>query len=133
MKKNSILTKSNRKKIEKFSPSDLKKIIVTTLKDHQATDILVLNIKKLTDIADYMIIATANSTIHVKTLIEKTSEKLTSIYLKPIGIEGDDAREWMLIDFGDLIVHIMLENTRKFYSLEKLWGINKIIKKRLPN
>jgi len=105
--------------------AQMKKIIVDTLKDYKAVDVLALNIKTITDIADYMIIGTANSTVHVKTLIEKTREKLASINIKPIGIEGAEAREWMLIDFGDVIVHIMLENIRNFYALEKLWNISK--------
>ena len=111
------------------SPANIKKIIVATLKEHKAIGILALNIKKLTDIADYMIIGTANSSTHVKTLIEKTCGKLAPMHIKPIGIEGADTREWMLADFGNIIVHIMIERVRKFYNLEKLWGIPKTAKK----
>ena len=115
--------------MQKLSPANIKKIIVATLKEHKATDVSALNIKKLTDIADYMIIGTANSTTHVKTLIEKTCAKLSPMRLKPIGVEGAETREWMLADFGNIIVHIMIERVRKFYNLEKLWGITKVTKK----
>lgn len=117
---------------EKITSAKIKKTIVDTLKDHKAIDILALNIKTITDIADYMIVCTANSTVHAKTLIEKTREKLAAVHIKPIGIEGEDVREWMLIDFGDVIVHVMLENIRKFYALEKLWDVTKAkIKKKI--
>lgn len=108
-----------------ITPAQIKKLIVDTLKDHKAVDVLAINIKPLTDIADYMIIGTANSTVHAKTLSDKTREKLASIHIKPIGIEGADTREWMLVDCGHIIVHIMLGHVRKFYDLEKLWGGNK--------
>jgi len=111
---------------KKPSSAHIKNTIVKVLKDHKAINVLALNIKPLTDIATYMIIASANSTTHVKTLIEKSCEKLAAINLKPIGIEGANTREWMLVDFGDIILHVMLENIRNFYNLEKLWGINKI-------
>lgn len=117
---------------EKITAAKIKKTIIDTLKDHKAIDVLALNIKAITDIADYMIVCTANSTIHVKTLVEKVREKLATIHIKPIGIEGEGVREWMLIDFGDVIVHVMLEPIRKFYKLEKLWDVTKTtVKKKI--
>jgi len=120
------------KNMKKLTPAAMKKIIVDVLKDNKAINIEALKITKLTDIADYMVIATANSTTHVKTLISKTAEKLNSLKIKPIGTEGENGREWMLIDFGDVIVHIMLKDIREFYNLEKLWGLNKIKSKTKP-
>ncbi len=108
---------------KKITAAKMKDLIVAALKDHKAMDIVALNIKTITDIADYMVVCTANSTIHVKTLIEKTREKLAAVKIKSIGVEGEEIREWMLIDFGDVIVHVMLEPVRKFYALEKLWDI----------
>ncbi|EKE01348.1 MAG: hypothetical protein ACD_21C00156G0015 [uncultured bacterium] len=112
-----------------LTAAGLKNIIVKTLKDHKAINVLALDIKKLTDMADYMIICTANSTTHVKTLIEKTREQLALAHIKPIGIEGENTREWMLADFGNVIVHVMLGPIREFYSLENLWGLNKVKKR----
>lgn len=111
--------------MQKYTTAKTKTIITKVLKDHKAIDVVSLNIKPLTDIADYMIIATANSTTHAKTLSEKICEKLLTVHRKPIGIEGADTREWMLVDFGDIIVNIMLAPIRKFYALEKLWEQDK--------
>jgi ribosome-associated protein len=108
-----------------ITPAKIKTMIVNTLKDHQAIDIIASNIKTITDIADYIVICTANSTTHAKTLIDKVRERLATIHVKSLGIEGGKNREWMLIDFGDVIVHIMLKNIRQFYALEKLWNVTK--------
>lgn len=115
---------------KKLTAAGLKTIITKTLKDNKAIDVLALNIKKLTDIADYMIICTANSTTHVKTLIEKIRAEVALSHIKPIGIEGENTREWMLADFGHIIVHVMLKPIREFYSLEELWGLDEIKKNR---
>lgn len=112
--------------MKKLTAAGLKNIIVKTLKEHKGIDILALNIKKITDIADYMIICTANSTTHAKALTEKLCEKTALENIKPIGIEGDNTREWMLLDYSYVIVHIMLDPIRKYYDLEKLWGLKKI-------
>ncbi len=121
-------TTKNMKK--NLTAAGLKNIITKTLKDHKAIDVLALNIKKLTDMADYMVICTANSTTHVKTLIEKIRAELALSHIKPIGIEGENTREWMLADFGHVIVHVMLKPIREFYSLENLWGLNEVKKNR---
>ncbi|MEI8055052.1 MAG: ribosome silencing factor [bacterium] len=111
---------------KKITAAGLKNIAIKTLKENKAIDVLAINIKKLTDIADYMVICTANSTTHVKSLIEKIRAQLALENIKPIGIEGENTREWMLADFGCVIVHVMLKPIREFYSLEKLWGLDKI-------
>lgn len=110
--------------MKKLTPAVLKNTAIKTLKNHKAIDILAINVKKLTDITDYMIICTASSTTHSKTLIEKVSQQLALLHIKPLGIEGENSREWMLADFGDIIIHIMLEPIREFYNLEKLWSLN---------
>lgn len=112
--------------MKKITSAGLKDIINKTLKHNKAIDIAAINIKKLTDISDYMIICTANSTTHVKTLIEKLCQQLAIGHIKPIGIEGEGNREWMLVDFGNIIVHVMLKSIREYYNLEKLWGLAKI-------
>lgn len=122
-----------RENMQKPTVAAVKKMIVDSLKEHKAIDVQALNIKKLTDIADYMIICTANSTTHVKTLIDKTCEVMRTLHTKPIGIEGEDSREWMLVDFGNIIVHVMLDDTRKFYDLERLWGISKVVRKPITS
>ncbi len=111
--------------MQKLTSAKLKDLLVKTLKDHKAIDIEILNVKKISDLTDYMIVATANSTTHAKALAEKSREALAKLKIRPISIEGETTREWMLADFDDVILHIMLEPTRKFYALEKLWGITK--------
>lgn len=111
------------------TPAKIKTIVLATLKEHKAADVLAMNVKKLTDIADYIVVGTANSGVHAKALIEKLRDQLATITVKPLGVEGnrsDHPCEWMLIDYGAVIVHVMLESTRKFYNLEQLWGIPKI-------
>ncbi|MCL5260130.1 MAG: ribosome silencing factor [Gammaproteobacteria bacterium] len=98
-------------------------LLITDILDaHKAEDILVLDIKKQSDFADFMIIATATSTTQLKTLAHKIATTLAANKIKPIGIEGDKVSEWILVDFGHIIVHIMLPKARAFYALEKLWA-----------
>lgn len=126
IKNNYILNKLIVNTMKKPTSAGLKNTIIKALKDHKAIDVLALNVKKLTDIADYMVICTANSTTHVKALTERVRAQLALEHIKPVSIEGENTREWMLIDFNHVIVHIMLKSVRDFYSLEKLWGLNKV-------
>ena len=82
-----------------------------------------INVQKLTDITDYMIICTATSDRHAKALAEKLTRATREVGQKPIGTEGEQDGHWILIDFVDVVVHIMQAETREFYSLEKLWTI----------
>ena len=117
-----------------LTPAKIKDAVVKTLKEYKAIDIKALNIKHLTDIADYMIITTANSTVHAKTLSDKAMKELRSLKIRAIGSEGEKSKEWMLVDFGDVILHIMLGPTRELYDLEKLWDITKTkINKQEPD
>lgn len=96
--------------------------IVTALEDAKALDIVVLDVRKLTDIADYMIVASGSSTRHVAGVADKLVDRMRALGRKPIGMEGKEIGEWVLIDFGDVVAHIMRPQTRDFYNLEKLWA-----------
>lgn len=109
-----------------------KKIIIDILNEHQAIDITAIDIKKHTDIADYMIICSGNASTHVKALADHVVMGLKAKKISIIGVEGKETREWILIDTGDIIVHIMLPTIREFYSLEKLWGLKTITRKKTP-
>ena len=100
---------------------DTLEIAVTTLEDMKGKDITVIDTQGKTDVFDAMIIVTGTSDRHVKSLADKLVEQAKIQKLNILGIEED--RSWILVDLYDVIVHIMLEETREFYSLEKLWEI----------
>lgn len=98
-------------------------LILTTLDDHKAIDVKHFDVKHLTDVTDHVIVCTATSKRHALTLTDKVSTIAKQNGEKPLSSENDDSCEWMLIDFVDVVVHIMLANTREFYSIEKLWNM----------
>ena len=102
---------------------DVKDIAVAVLHDMKAQEVEVLNVARLTDITDYMVIASGTSDRHVKSIADRLREQVREkSRLRPIGVEGQAEGEWVLIDFGDVVVHIMRPQTRKFYDLERLWS-----------
>ncbi len=112
--------------MQQVTAAKIKNSIVKVLREHQAMEIEALNVKKLTSLADYMIIATANSTAHGKALAEHCRAALVASKIKALGTEADSQGEWILVDFGSVILHIMLATVRQFYALEKLWGTEKV-------
>lgn len=98
------------------------KTVIASMEDAKAIDIKSLDVRNLTDITDYMIVATGTSDRHVKTISDRVLEFMTKQGWKPLGLEGDNAREWILVDYVDVVVHIMREQTRKHYDLESLWN-----------
>lgn len=94
----------------------------TAAKEKKASDILILDLKGLTPIADYFLICSGLSTRQVKAVAEAVEEKLSKETIYPSHIEGLPDAHWVLMDYGDLVVHIFDEETRRYYELEKLWG-----------
>lgn len=103
-------------------PKTLAKLAIQALEDMKATDIVLLDVRKRTSVADYMVIASGRSARQVQAMAEKVAEVARERGLKPMGVEGQQAGEWVLVDLGDVIVHAMLPSAREFYQLEKLWG-----------
>jgi len=101
----------------------LEKIIVNALEDIKASDISVIDVQSLTDVTDTIIIANGNSHRQVKALADNVLIDTKTENFIPIGIEGENAREWILIDFGDIVTNIMLPSTREFYDLDRLWAL----------
>ena len=102
--------------------SDLKKIIIQTLDINKARDIVSIDLKDKSSMADYMIIASGTSSRHIQSLSEQVLEKLKNNGLKDSKIEGKESNEWKLVDGIDLIIHIFHPEKRKFYELEKMWS-----------
>tara|TARA_B100000941_G_scaffold287855_1_gene263744 strand:- start:1238 stop:1588 length:351 start_codon:yes stop_codon:yes gene_type:complete len=102
--------------------TNLKDIIVKTLDNNKASDIVAINLEGKSTIADYMIIASGTSSRHIQSLSEQVLEELKRQGIKNPKIEGKESNEWKLVDGIDLIIHIFNPEKRKFYELEKIWS-----------
>ena len=102
--------------------SDLKSVVIDTLDLNKAQDIVTIDLKDKSSMADYMIIASGTSSRHIQSLSEQVLEKLKDNGIKNSKIEGKESNEWKLVDGIDLIVHIFHHEKRKFYELEKIWS-----------
>ena len=102
--------------------SDLKKIVINTLDLNKAQDIITIDLKDKSSMADYMIIASGTSSRHIQALSEQVLEKLKANGVNNSKIEGKESGDWKLVDGIDLIVHIFNPEKRKFYELEKIWS-----------
>ena len=98
-------------------------LVIAALEELKAVNIRLLDVRALTTITDYMIVASGRSARQVRALAEHVDGIVREHGIRPLGIEGLDASEWVLIDLGDVIVHTMQPVTREFYQLEKLWEV----------
>jgi ribosome-associated protein len=101
---------------------ELKNAVVAALEEIKARDIVVLDVRKLTSLFDYMIVASADSTRQTKALARNVHDRIKAGGGSVIGIEGEQTGEWVLVDVGDIVVHIMQPGVREYYNLEQLWG-----------
>tara|TARA_Y100000590_G_scaffold160851_1_gene184416 strand:- start:384 stop:704 length:321 start_codon:yes stop_codon:yes gene_type:complete len=97
-------------------------IILTSLNDGKAIDIDLFDVKKITSMSDYILIASGNSSRQVNALADRLIQTVKENKFETLGVEGKAEGEWVLVDLGDIIVHIMHPNSREYYQLEKLWG-----------
>ena len=105
------------------SKGSLKAVILGALDDMKALEVKVLDVRDLTDIADYMVIASGTSDRHVRSVAQRVVEKAKEAGFRPHGLEGLKDGDWVLIDLNEVIVHVMLPRVREFYGLEKLWDL----------
>jgi ribosome-associated protein len=112
----------------KPSGKQRRQLIHDALADAKAQDITMLDVRKISDFADYLAIATGTSNRHVASIANKVEEKLREHGIRPVGTEGESVGDWVLIDYGDVVVHVMRAQTRDFYNLEKLWSEGKPVK-----
>ena len=99
-------------------------VIESALDDIKAVNVRVLDVRKLTDIADTLVIASGNSDRHVRSIADRVVEFAKKAGYRPMGVEGERDGEWVLVDLQDVIVHIMLPRVREFYRLESLWDVS---------
>ena len=105
-----------------ISVEKIRKDVISALEDIKAFDIVSLDVRKITSIADFMVIASASSSRQAKALANNVQEKLKQSKIDVVGIEGESEGDWVLVDLGDIIVHIMTPTTRAYYNLEELWS-----------
>jgi ribosome-associated protein len=106
-----------------LSAEALKTIIEASLDDDKAENIVAIDLAGKSSFADYMVVATGRSQRHVATLADKLSTRLKEINMPPLSIEGKVAGDWVLVDCGDIIVHIFRQEIRELYNLEKMWAM----------
>jgi ribosome-associated protein len=99
----------------------LVKTVVAALDDMKAVNVKVLDVRKVTDVADCMVLASGNSDRHVRSIADRVMERAKGGGFRPMGVEGQRDGEWVLVDLNDVIVHVMLPRVREFYGLESLW------------
>ena len=100
----------------------LKKLVISALGDLKAKDVTTMDVRGLSGVTDFMIIATGTSNRHVKSLAYNVVDEAKKNDMRPIGVEGEADAEWILVDLGDVVVHVMLSDARSFYDLESLWS-----------
>lgn len=109
--------------MSELTPQEIKELVLNALSDLKAKDVVELDVSEFTDVTDTLIIASGTSNRHVKSLAINVSSEAKAAGCLPLGMEGEDQGEWVLVDFGDVIVHVMMPATRDFYDLEKLWSM----------
>jgi len=103
--------------------SDLNKSIINALENLKGQEIVTLDVSQLTDVMDTLIIASGTSNRHTRSLAENLVEETKKAGFRALGIEGLDSGDWVLVDYGDTVVHVMQDETRNYYELEKLWSM----------
>ena len=107
-----------------MNSEELCDLVVDALEDIKAVDITKLDVRDMTNVTDWMIVASGTSSRHVQALVDNVAECAKAAGHRPTGVEGESGGEWVLLDLQDALVHVMLPKVREFYNLEKLWSIS---------
>ncbi|RCL44758.1 MAG: ribosome silencing factor [Halieaceae bacterium] len=108
---------------ETAEEADLLSIAQQALGDLKAVEPVVLDVRELSSVMDWLIVASGTSSRHVKSLANNVIMKAKEQGVRPLGVEGERVGEWVLVDFGDVVVHVMQPTARSFYDLERLWSV----------
>jgi ribosome-associated protein len=106
-----------------MNSEELSDLAVEALEEIKGLDIVKLDVRNMTTVTDWMIVASGTSSRHVQALVDNVAEKAKAAGHRPSGVEGESGGEWVLLDLQDALVHVMLPKVREFYNLEKLWSI----------
>jgi ribosome-associated protein len=106
-----------------MNSTELQQLARNAVDEMKGADIVVLDVAERTSVTDWMIVVTGTSQRHVKSLANEVIEKSKEAGVRPIGTEGETDGNWILVDLGDVVVHVMTRESRDFYALEKLWGM----------
>jgi ribosome silencing factor RsfS/YbeB/iojap len=106
------------------APSALSVVVAAALADMKAVNVHVLDVRKLSDIFDTLVVASGTSDRHVRSIADLVVQRAKQAGFRPLGVEGGSTGEWVLVDLGDCVVHVMLPRVREFYGLEKLWAVS---------
>jgi ribosome silencing factor RsfS/YbeB/iojap len=119
-----LKTPRTRKKAAPAAPADrLRSIVLAALDDLKARDIREVDVRDKSSVTDLLVVASGTSSRHVKSIADEVVRQAKQAGLPPIGVEGQREAEWVLVDLGDVVVHVMLPRTREFYGLERLWTV----------
>ncbi len=102
----------------------LRDFVETAVEDMKGQNVVIMDIQKMSSIADYMLVVTGTSSRHVRSIADEVEKRCKDKGLKILGMEGQESAEWVLLDLGDVIVHVMQGATRKLYDLESLWKMS---------
>lgn len=123
---------TTKSKVKAAAPVDpglrLAKLCREAAEDKKAEDVVLLDVRKVSSIADYLLICSGNSEPHLKAIAEEISVRLKAAGVRPKGRDGFPTSRWVVVDYGDVMVHIMHPETRDHYALESLWGDAKRVK-----
>jgi ribosome-associated protein len=106
-----------------MNSEELSELVVEALEEIKGLNIVKLDVRDMTTVTDWMIVASGTSSRHVQALVDNVAEKAKAAGHRPTGVEGEAGGEWVLLDLNDALVHVMLPKVREFYNLEKLWSI----------
>jgi len=116
--------RTRKKTAATAAPADrLRSLVLAALDDLKARDVREIDVRDKSSVTDLLVVASGTSSRHVKSIADEVVRKAKKAGLPPIGVEGQREAEWVLVDLGDIIVHVMLPRTREFYGLERLWTV----------